>query len=110
MSGRGNEDTIIGANLKKFRETYNINRKDLAGIFHISEDAVYRIEKGDTGLSSSYGYILANELHCDMNFIYGSTEVPKVMDEWNTDQISLEHIAKRLRAYAELLDKMAKTE
>ena len=44
MSDISREDEIIGANVKKFRESQGISRKDLAHIFHISEDGVYRIE------------------------------------------------------------------
>lgn len=51
MSDISREDEIIGANVKKFRESQGISRKDLAHIFHISEDGVYRIERGETGLS-----------------------------------------------------------
>lgn len=49
MSERCIEDALIGANLKKFREVFQIKRKELAEIFHISEDGVYRIERGETG-------------------------------------------------------------
>lgn len=38
MSDISREDEIIGANVKKFRESQGISRKDLAHIFHISED------------------------------------------------------------------------
>ena len=61
MIEKRHEDAIIGANLKKFRSVYGISRKELAEIFHISEDGVYRIERGETGLSSSYAYILAQD-------------------------------------------------
>lgn len=44
MGDRCVEDALIGANLKKFREVFQIKRKELAEIFHISEDGVYRIE------------------------------------------------------------------
>lgn len=63
-------DEIIGNNLKEFRKIHKIERKELAEKFHISDDAVYRIERGETGLSGEYAYILANEYDCDMNFIY----------------------------------------
>lgn len=65
MSDISREDEIIGANVKKFRESQGISRKDLAHIFHISEDGVYRIERGETGLSSAYAYILVwrNDVH-----------------------------------------------
>lgn len=48
MGERCTEDALIGANLKKFREVFQIKRKELAEIFHISEDGVYRIERGET--------------------------------------------------------------
>lgn len=54
MSERCIEDALIGANLKKFREVFQIKRKELAEIFHISEDGVYRIERGETGLSMAF--------------------------------------------------------
>ena len=38
MSDISREDEIIGANVKKFCESQGISRKDLAHIFHISED------------------------------------------------------------------------
>ena len=50
MIEKRHEDAIIGANLKKFRSVYGISRKELAEIFHISEDGVYRSERGETGL------------------------------------------------------------
>lgn len=102
------EDAIIGGNLKRFREVHNISRKKMAEIFHISEDAVYRIERGETGLSSTYAYILAKEVHCDMNFIYGNTKEPAILDVNGTEcqQLTPERIAQRLRMYAEILDEM----
>ena len=69
-------DKLIGANLTKFRESRGISRKELAEQFHIQEDSLYRIERGDIGLSCEYCYVLANELHCDMNFIFGTSDVP----------------------------------
>lgn len=111
MGERGNEDVLIGANLKKFREVFQIKRKDLAEIFHISEDGVYRIERGETGLSSSYAYILAKELHCDMNFIYGITPEPALLNTNDTEtQLTPEGIAQRLRVYARFLEEMNKGE
>ena len=105
MGKRCTEDAIIGANIKRFRQKYNFTRKELANIFHISEDGMYRIERGETGLSSAYGYILANELHCDMNFIYGITKEPKLIyREEDESRMSLENIAERLRIYASVLD------
>lgn len=109
MRDMNREDEIIGANIKIFREAYGITREKLAGIFHVSDDGMYRIERGETGLSSSYAYILANELHCDMNFIYGLTVEPALVDVKGTDisPISPESIASRLRIYADMLDKLA---
>ena len=70
-----NIDEIIGNKIKIFRRIYGVKRNELAEKFHISDDAVYRIERGETGLSSEYAYILANEYGCDMNFIYGSEDI-----------------------------------
>ena len=39
-------DKIIENNIKVFRDIHGISRKDLASRFHISDDALYRIEKG----------------------------------------------------------------
>ncbi len=112
MGDRCFEDALIGANLKKFREVYQIKRKELAEIFHISEDGVYRIERGETGLSSSYAYILAQELHCDMNFIYGNTPEPALLNIEDSDmqQLTTAGIAQRLRVYAQFLEEMNKGE
>ena len=46
MSDFNPEDVIIGDNVRRFREAYGISRAQLAQIFHISVDAVYRIERG----------------------------------------------------------------
>jgi len=83
------QDKIIGQNVKRFREIQGMSRKELAEKFHVSEDGVYRIERGETGLSSSYAYILANELKCDMNFIYGNVMEPRLIDE-KTSELSFE--------------------
>lgn len=109
MNEINREDEIIGRNVKRFRETYGISRKELADIFHISEDGVYRIERGETGLSSSYAYILANKLHCDMNFIYGITSEPALIDVEDAGIFSLtpRRIANRLRIYADMLEELA---
>lgn len=112
MSERNHEDVIIGANLKRFREVQGITRKELAEVFHISEDGVYRIERGETGLSSSYAYILAHELNCNMNFIYGVTTDPERMEVENAKEqfLSPATIAKRLRIYAKMLEEMTEDE
>ena len=68
-------DESVGSKIEIFRKIYDIQRKELAEKFHISYDAVYRIERGETGLSSEYAYILANEYGCDINFIYGSEDI-----------------------------------
>lgn len=109
MGDINREDEIIGANLKRFRRVYGISRKKMAEIFHISEDGVYRIERGETGLSSTYAFILAKELHCDMNFIYGTTSEPMVINSGQVEHQPLTQngIAQRLRIYAELLDEIA---
>lgn len=106
MSDINREDEIIGINVKRFREFYGITRKELSEIFHISEDGLYRIERGETGLSSYYAYILANTLHCDMNFIYGLTSEPELINLGQVDieVLTPEQIAKRLRVYADMLE------
>lgn len=101
-----NIDAMIGGNLKKFREMRGIRRKELANMFQITEDALYRIEKGQTGLSPVYAYILANELHCDMNFIYGRTRTPRRIETEHTEESHRKIMARTLRYYAEILDKM----
>ena len=105
MSDISREDEIIGANVKKFRESQGISRKDLAHIFHISEDGVYRIERGETGLSSAYAYILANQLHCDMNFIYGLTTDPIClnMECMDKEQLTPENAISKIRWYTDVL-------
>lgn len=112
MSERNREDEIIGANVKRFRESQGISRKELAEVFHISPDGVYRIERGETGLSSSYAYILANELHCDMNFIYGTRPEPAIYktDRAEVRPLSTDKIAKRLRLYAGILEEMTEVD
>lgn len=110
MSDISREDEIIGANVKKFRESQGISRKDLAHIFHISEDGVYRIERGETGLSSAYAYILANQLHCDMNFIYGLTTDPIClnMECMDKEQLTPENEISKIRWYTDMLEKVLK--
>ena len=108
MSDISREDEIIGANVKKFRESQGISRKDLAHIFHISEDGVYRIERGETGVSSAYAYILANQLHCDMNFIYGLTTDPIClnMECMDKEQLTPENAISKIRWYTDMLEKV----
>lgn len=109
MSDINCEDEIIGANVRRFREAYGISREELAHIFHISDDGMYRIERGETGLSSSYAYILAHELHCDMNFIYGIASEPALVDVKDADvfPVTPGRIANRLRIYADMLEELA---
>ena len=98
-------DQIIGENLKRFREYRGISRKELADYFHIQEDSLYRIEKGDIGLSCEYCYILAKKLHCDMNFIFGISQVP----DFNPDEqetITNQKIARILHYCASYLEKL----
>lgn len=107
MKGQNNNiDVMIGGNVKKFREMRGMKRKEMADMFRITEDALYRIEKGQTGLSSVYAYILANELHCDMNFIYGRTRTPRKIETEHTGAAQHKIMARTLRYYAEVLDKM----
>lgn len=98
------EDAVVGSNLKKFREISGISRKELAEIFHITEDALYRIEKGDTGLSGTYCYTLANELNCNMNYIFGTASSPIRIERMNPQDHACRHIARMLRYYADLLE------
>lgn len=104
-------DEIIGNNVRTFRKINGIERKALAAKFHISDDALYRIEKGEAGLSGEYAYILANEFNCDMNFIYGKIGVSELllksmesaMD--NTGKEEIRQMASRMLRYAaELLE------
>lgn len=105
MKHRGdNIDALIGGNVKKYREILGMERKELAALFHITDDALYRIEKGQTGLSGIYGYILANRLNCDMNFIFGKNQVPQLIE---TEAIDVDHrksIARALRYFADVLE------
>ena len=96
--------------LGRIRESQGISRKDLAHIFHISEDGVYRIERGETGLSSAYAYILANQLHCDMNFIYGLTTDPIClnMECMDKEQLTPENAISKIRWYTDMLEKVLK--
>lgn len=98
-----NIDAEIGANIKKFREIKNMSRQKLADIFHITDDALYRIETGQTGFSGIYAYILAQELDCDMNFIFGKDPVFQTDNVIQTDEECREEMACTLRYYASLL-------
>ena len=102
---RDSIDERIGQKLKEFREIYNIDRKEMAERFHITEDALYRIEKGKVGLSSEYCYILANELNCDMNYLFGRNPVPRQMDSFEKKDIGDREIARILRYFAHILEK-----
>lgn len=93
----------IGANIKRFREMKNMSRQKLADIFHITDDALYRIETGQTGFSGIYAYILAQELDCDMNFIFGKNAVFQADKGIQTDEECREEMACTLRYYASLL-------
>lgn len=93
----------IGANIKRFREMKNMSRQKLADIFHITDDALYRIETGQTGFSGIYAYILAQELDCDMNFIFGKDAVFQPDKVIQTDEECREEMACTLRYYASLL-------
>ncbi len=98
-------DKLIGTNLTKFRASRGLTRKELAERFHIQEDSLYRIERGDIGLSCEYCYVLANELHCDMNFIFGTSDVPDFTpddEEVETNQ----KIARMLRYCASYLESL----
>ena len=92
-------DERIGENLKAYRELMGLERKEVAEAFHITDDALYRIEKGQNGLTSVYAYILATEFRCDMNFIFGGTEVPELVATEEGDIVGL------LRRGADILEK-----
>ena len=118
-SGKKNKsiDEIIGNNVKTFRKLNGIGRKELAEKFHISDDALYRIEKGETGLSGEYAYIMACEYGCDMNFIYGRIDVEEyilnsmedLMNRDNKEDIG-QKVPRMLRYAAELLESRLKNE
>ena len=104
-------DEIIGNNVKTFRKLNGIERKTLADKFHISDDAMYRIEKGETGLSGEYAYIMACEYGCDMNFIYGKIDVEEFILNSMEDVINNvdkkeigQKVSRMLRYAAELLE------
>lgn len=99
-----NINAEIGANIKRFREMKNMSRQKLADIFHITDDALYRIETGQTGFSGIYAYILAQELDCDMNFIFGNNAVFHTDKVIKTDEECREEMACTLRYYASLLE------
>ena len=98
-------DALIGENVRKFREMKGLERRELADLFHITDDALYRIEKGKTGLSGVYAYTMANTLNCDMNFIFGRNRIPQTVQIDETDAAHRKTIARMLRYYAELLEK-----
>lgn len=96
-------DEIVGSNVKAFRDVNGINRKELADNFHISDDALYRIEKGETGLSSEYAYILANKFGCDMNFIYSSKDITEFIPEKMKDTVNAGNKKDAYKMAVELL-------
>ena len=98
-------DKLIGANLTKFRESRGISRRELAERFHIQEDSLYRIERGDIGLSCEYCYVLANELHCDMNFIFGTSDVP-AFTPTEGEGVTNQKIARMLHYCASYLENL----
>ena len=106
MANRCDEDIFIGKRLTMFREIMNIKRKDMAKVMHITEDSLYRIEHGDKGLSGTYAYILAKEYHCDMNFIFGLTDIPRIITD--TEYTSPDELARVLRCYAYFLEHKVK--
>ena len=92
-------DERIGQNLKAYRKLIGLERKEMAEAFHITDDALYRIEKGQNGLTRIYAYILATEFRCDMNFIFGGTEVPELVATEEGDIIGM------LRRCADILER-----
>ncbi len=103
-AGKESVDELVGQKLKRFREIYSIGRKEMADRFHITEDALYRIEKGKVGLSSEYCYILANELNCDMNYLFGNSPVPQRMESFRKKDITGREIGRILRYFAHILE------
>lgn len=97
-------DKRIGERLRKWRKMIGMSRKELAGILHISDDALYRIESGATGLSPNYAYILANELNCDMNYIFSKEEIPYRTIEMQTGLPAGRRAAIMLRYCLEILE------
>ncbi len=95
-------DERIGKNLKAYRKIMGYERKEVAEAFHITDDALYRIEKGQNGLTSVYAYILATQFRCDMNFIFGGTEVPEIAA---ADEID---IVRLLRHWADVIESQRK--
>ena len=95
-------DEIIGRNLQNYRKLMGLERKEVAEAFHITDDALYRIEKGQIGLTSVYAYVLANTFHCDMNYIFGGTDIPDIVA---TDE---KDISRVLRYCAELIEMRSK--
>ena len=97
-------DKQIGERLRKWREMTGMERKKLAGILHISDDAMYRIESGATGLSPEYAYILTNELDCDMNYIYSKEDVPYRTIEMSRGLPAEKRMALMLRYCLDILE------
>ena len=112
-----NIDEIIGCNVGMFRKINGIERKILAEACHISDDALYRLEKGETGLSGEYAYILANEFDCDMNYIYGKIDsselvfksMERAMNNSNKDNIK-QMASRMLRYAAQILEDLDESE
>lgn len=110
MGSKRDEDIIIGGNIRKFREFLGLSRKQLSENLNITEDSLYRMEHGDKGVISTYAYSLAQKYNCDMNFIYGITDIPRVITCEETQKASVKEIARMLRYYAEILECTSKEE
>ena len=100
-------DAFVGENVKTCRELLGLKRKEVADILHIEDDTLYRIEKGQIGLSSIYSNILATELNFDMDFIYGRRDVPNLMVE-EKNGVDVDEITRRIYYYVELLKSYGK--
>lgn len=97
-------DKYIGQRLRKWRKMMGMGRKELAARLHITDDALYRIEAGMTGLSPNYVYTLANELNCDLNFIFGREEIPYRTIEKSSGLSAAGRAAVMLRFCLEILE------
>ena len=71
---RNPANILAGRNLKYFMDVNQISEEQLAESFGIEKDSLQRILNGRNAISGQYNYILRNEYHCDLNFIYGDVE------------------------------------
>lgn len=97
-------DKYIGQRLRDWRKMMGMGRKELAEQLHITDDALYRIEAGIIGLSPNHAYMLANELNCDLNFIFGREEIPSRTIEIKSGLSVVRRAAVMLRFCLEILE------